>query len=361
MSNMYPSKKYPHYGVFVRNTVELLRSGGYKVTVCCIPKCDKYINKLITYGWNYAKCIILGTFGRYDCLYAHFISHTAIPARIVKKIHPNICLVENAHGNDVVIQTEEDSGKNIERSRKVLPLADRVIVPSSYFKQVLEKVYDYPEDKIFVSPSGGINHNIFFPINQQKAREHCKLKKDVFYIGLFGRITAGKGWSTFLSAIQVLQLKKLIPNLELLIVGSGDQDELLDRELEKLDLKNITVRRSFCEQKDLAYYYSALNLFVFASESKSESLGLVGLEAMACGVLCICSNNFAITTYAIDEVNCLMFEKENVNMLAKKIEKAYLLPDKEKNQILKNAIKTADQYDRGRVAEEFIAFFESII
>jgi L-malate glycosyltransferase len=50
-------------------------------------------------------------------------------------------LVENAHGNDVVIQTKEDDGRNIERSRKILPLADRVIVPSSYFKEMVAKTF----------------------------------------------------------------------------------------------------------------------------------------------------------------------------------------------------------------------------
>lgn len=34
-------------------------------------------------------------------------------------------------------------------------------------------------------------------------------------------------------------------------MGSGDQDDLLEEELEKLDLKNITEKRSFCAQKDI--------------------------------------------------------------------------------------------------------------
>ena len=31
ISNMYPSKKYKHYGVFVQNTASILKNNGYQV------------------------------------------------------------------------------------------------------------------------------------------------------------------------------------------------------------------------------------------------------------------------------------------------------------------------------------------
>lgn len=350
ISNMYPSKKYPQYGVFVRNAAEILRNRGYQVTVCSIPKCDNRFVRLLAYGWAYTKCIFLGTVGNYDCLYAHFVSHTAIPAWILKKIHPKMYLVENAHGGDVII--------NIERSRKILPLADGVIVPSAYFKDVVANTFDYPPDKIFVSPSGGVNREILYPIDQPTARKQCGLETDAYYIGLIGRITAGKGWETALKAIKIVQQKNLIPNLKLLIVGSGDQDELLEQELEKLALKSIAEKRPFCAQKDLTNYYNSLNLFVFASES--ESLGLVGLEAMACGIFCVCSNNSGIATYATDDENCLMFEKGNVEQLSETIEKAFAISAKEKERIVQNGFKTAARYDRKVISEEFVQFFDGL-
>lgn len=129
-----------------------MRSGGYKVSVCSIPKCDNKFVRLLAYCWAYTKCVFLGAFGGYDCLYAHFVSHTAIPARILKRIRPKMYLVENAHGNDVVIQTKEDDGRNIERSRKILPLADQVIVPSSYFKEMVAKTSIIQQIKFLYPP-----------------------------------------------------------------------------------------------------------------------------------------------------------------------------------------------------------------
>lgn len=108
-------------------------------------------------------------------------------------------------------------------------------------------------------------------------------------------------------------------------------------------------------------YYSSLNLFLFASESESESLGLVGLEAMACGTFCICSNNSGIATYATDKDNCLMFEKGNIEQLAETIEEAALISDDERKQIVQNGLKTAAKYDRKVISEEFIRFFDTLL
>lgn len=359
LSNMYPSKKYPHYGVFVQNAAKILVDGGYKVSICSIPKCDSRFVRLMAYGRAYIKCIVLGIFGRYDCLYAHFVSHTAIPARILKKIRPKMYLVENAHGNDVVIQTKEDNGRNIERSSKVLPLADRVIVPSAYFKKMVVSTFNYPKDKIFVSPSGGVNREILYPVDMQEARIQCGLESDAFYIGLIGRITAGKGWETAIRAVKLVQEKEYLPNLKLLIVGGGDQEELLKKELKRLSLKDITEKRSFCAQKDLKYYYSSVNLFLFASES--ESLGLVGLEAMACGTFCICSNNSGIATYAIHKKNCLMFEKGNEEQLAETINEAIAMSNEEKKQIIQNGLETAARYDRKVISKDLLCFFNTLL
>ena len=38
ISNMYPSKKYKHYGVFVQNTASILKNNGYQVDVSALKK-----------------------------------------------------------------------------------------------------------------------------------------------------------------------------------------------------------------------------------------------------------------------------------------------------------------------------------
>ena len=43
-------------------------------------------------------------------------------------------------------------------------------------------------------------------------------------------------------------------------------------------------------QKEVALFDSAIDIFWFPTYRKSDSLGLVGLEAMACGCIVIASN-----------------------------------------------------------------------
>ena len=49
LTNMYPSKKYPHYGTFVKNTEDILTSIGFSVDTIKISKHDNKIIRLFSY------------------------------------------------------------------------------------------------------------------------------------------------------------------------------------------------------------------------------------------------------------------------------------------------------------------------
>lgn len=48
--------------------------------------------------------LFIGILGNYNCIYAHYSSHSAFPICIVKKIRKNIIVIENAHGEDVLAE-----------------------------------------------------------------------------------------------------------------------------------------------------------------------------------------------------------------------------------------------------------------
>lgn len=357
ISNMYPSSRYPHYGTFVKNTADLLVGGGYVVTVCAMPKCDTLSEKIWNYVQLYFKSIFLGIFGNYKCVYAHFVSHTAVPVMILKKVHKNLIVVENAHGNDVVADTAQDL-KNIERSRRVLKISDWTIVPSDYYKKVVTTTFSVSPNRIFVSPSGGVNPTNFVPMEQRKAREKASLNQDCFWIGYISRIETGKGWDTFLQGCNQLVKSEAIPNLRILIVGSGAEKETMLQLVQKSGLESYIEYRNFVPQEDLKYYYNALDVFCFPSNRKSESLGLVGLEAMACGTLCVCSDAEGIKTYAENNKNCLMFERKNAKQLANQLLAAYKMKEDEKRRIRNNALATASQYSTSNIEKALLDFFD---
>lgn len=355
ITNMYPSKEYPNYGIFVKNTVNILENGGHEITVCEMPKCDAFISKVRCYVKLYLESVIRGIWGKYDCVYAHFISHTAIPVRIIKKVHKQLVLVENAHGNDVLIEGIHGS-KNLERSRKALQITDWVIVPSDYYKKVVGDTFSFPESKIFVSPSGGVNPTIFAPIERKRARVQIGLQQDNFLIGYISRIEKKKGWETFLHGCDKLREKGGIDNFKILIVGNGAERDNLLKLVRLLSLESYVEYRDLAPQDYLKWYYNALDVFCFPSEC--ESLGLVGLEAMACGTLCVCSDAEGIKTYAEDNKNCLMFERKNAKQLADRLLAAYQMKEDEKQRIRNNALATASQYSTSNIEKALLDFFD---
>lgn len=355
ITNMYPSKKYPHYGIFIENTVKLLRENGFKVNVVSMPKHDFVLLKALDYVLFYGLAILRGIFGNYDYLYGHYISHIATPIKVIHKIKPKIKIILNVHGNDVVIE-EDWMYKNEIRSASILPLATKVVAPSKYFKKQLMSLYNVPEDKIVLYPSGGINLKTFYKRDETQAKKDLGLDINTKYIGYVSRVEAHKGWETFVNMAKIM-----IENgdqRKFILVGSGDQDNELNDLIQKNHLEDKIIRFPLIDQNKLADVYSCLEYFIFPTYRKSESLGLVGLEAMACECLCIIANNYGPTSYLLDGENGYFFESKSVLNLVHRIESIDKLSKEHKDSIRKAAYKTANQYDVNVTANQILEVFK---
>ena len=357
VSNMYPSNKYKHYGSFVKNVKGVLEESGYIVDKSVMYKQDHLIGKILSYLSLYIGTILKGMFNNYDYIYAHYISHSAWPCVFLKKTSKNICLVLNAHGNDVVMDMPSEE-KNIKRSTKYLKYADKVVVPSTYYKEVITSNYDVDDDKVFVYPSGGVDTDKFVNIDMNTAKKECNLKEEFDYIGFVSRIEKNKGWDTFLKAIKVLKDENKLKNIRFLIVGSGSEEKLMNDMMKELDIVDLIETRSLVSQDELVNIYNSFKIFVFPTYRKSESLGLVGLEAMACETIVIAANNYGPTSYVKDNRNGLFFKPEDYVDLKNKILDVYKLNNEQKKKILKKARETAENYDVRKTKDEILKVFK---
>ena len=101
-------------------------------------------------------------------------------------------------------------------------------------------------------------------------------------------------------------------------------------------------------QKELANIYNILDLFIFPTERASESLGLVAIEAMACGCPVIASDYAAPKYYIENDYNGYKFEKGNYEELATFIMNT--LSDESKLDKLSNgALATAKEFSRSKI------------
>lgn len=351
ISNMYPSKEYPHYGIFVKNSAEILRKEGYFVDVIALKKRNSHIRKVFGYFIFYLKIIFKGLFNDYYAIYSHYASHTATPLLILNFFKKNN-IVMNVHGNDIVPETKKDNKYN-KIVRKVLNISDVIISPSDYFKNVLINEYNIVPSKIVVYPSGGIDINKFYSIPRDAALDYLKLDKNNIYIGYVGRIEENKGWDIFLKACKnILMVNKKIM---IIVAGSGSQDKYFNDLLKQLKIENRVIKYNLLSQEELLYIYNSLEVFVFPTYRKSESLGLVGLEAMACGIKTVLPNKYGPSSYAINENNSFVFESQNVSSLNYTILKAL---ECKNNSIKQNAKNTASKFSEDKTKSILINVFK---
>lgn len=355
ISNMYPSKKYPHYGIFVKNCETILLNGGYSVRRICMVK-QKYLwMKAFSYMFFYIKSILIGLLGKYDCVYVHYASHMMVIVQMLKKFRPNIIVVTNVHGNDIVPIGQSDM-KNPVRSWETLQLSDYVIAPSEYFVNILLNEYGVNKKKIFCSPSGGVNTKVFYHKNKRECRKKLFVDEDIVLVGFVSRLEEGKEWKTFLASMKLLRQKGV--NVCYMIIGEGSQSQECREMIMQNDMESYGFLNKLMTQEELSDYYNTFDVFAFPSIQ--ESLGLVGLEAMACGVPCVVSRIPGIMTYAKDRLNCRMFIPGDCVGLCVAIEDTLYMSIEEKTEQIKQGSMTANEYDSEYITKNFLDIFSKI-
>ncbi len=340
VSNMYPNLKHPSYGIFVKNFCDRLEVLNISYSLAVMNKTDSKVRKLGKYArffvTTYFKCL----FENYDIVYVHYASHSSLPVILSNKIK-KMCIYVNVHGSDVI--PENTSQEYMQKyTRRIIDICTKVIVPSAYFKEVVEKKYNINPSKINISCSGGIDKNIFFKVT------NIKKDNNVLIIGYVSRISYGKGWSTLLEAVSLLG----DINFKLIVVGDGDEKKQFIQKVSQLNLESKIEMYDLIPQQQLCQIYNQLDVFVFPTEREGESLGLVALEAMACGIPVISSDFAAPAYYVKNEYNGYKFEKGNANQLSQRLKKFYELSIEMRDILSKGAIQTACSYYADKVTDE---------
>lgn len=179
-----------------------------------------------------------------------------------------------------------------------------------------------------------INHSIFRNI-RKKIYSGCS-------ICLVARKHPWKGLITFINVFQNLpiEIKSKITRVTLI-----SHDDLSD-----FNTSGMNIVKPL-NDNDISYIYQTSDIFI--STSWWEGFGLPPLEAMACGCAVITSKSGGVNEYALDNVNCLMYEPKNEIELT---EKLILLLNNEKlrNDIAKEGVKTAKNFDWNKSALQLL-------
>lgn len=352
ISNLYPSNRYPYYGTFVKNFEQGLIQNHMKVDKIIITKKNNSFSKLLSYLTFLFRVIFTCTFlkKRYDIIYIHYLNHTLIPFLFIKKKRlPPIIL--NAHGSDIFPE-KKSSEYLIKVAHKVISYAHSIVVPSQYFKNEVIRKFDFPQERVFISPSSGIDSSIMNPIEKEINTEYIN-------IGYLGRIDIDKGWDTMILALKPIKEQNL--KFKLHIGGSGEQNKLLDELINETGLNNEFKRYGSIPHTEIKVFFGKIDLLIFPSRRRGESLGLVAIEALACGVPVIANKNGAVTDFIKDGFNGYIYNNDNQLELTELIRKFYSLSKKERIKMSQNAIESVKKYDSQLVHSEMAIFLTDII
>lgn len=106
-------------------------------------------------------------------------------------------------------------------------------------------------------------------------------------------------------------------NIRLILVGTGDMDNLLREMIEKYQLEKYIRMEGLVHRDAIPDYYKASDVYIISSDYEGTSLSL--LEAMYNSLVIIGSDAPGINKMLVNEQNSLLYETSNSDQLAKTI------------------------------------------
>ena len=225
----------------------------------------------------------------YDLLHANYWVSGAVGHRLKHEL--DLPLVTTFHSLDRVhaaVGLDDEVTLRPRVEAEVVRCADLVVAATDEEREQLVRYYGADPDRVVIVPQG-VDASLFSPGDRAAARRSLRL--DAHPVLLFvGRIQPLKGVDLAIEALAQLHT----PRATLLVVGgpSGPQGEAeLARAHSLVEELGVEGRVRFVPpqpHEELATYYRAADVCVVPS--RSESFGLVALEAAACGTPVVAAN-----------------------------------------------------------------------
>jgi D-inositol-3-phosphate glycosyltransferase len=271
------------------------------------PDVDKY--RLLDHVPKFSDAVHewMGASGlRYDLLYSHYwlagVAACAVAARLrlpwAHTAH-TLAIVKN---RNLAPGDQPEPEVRVDLEGEISRCADLLVVSTEAEGLDLRRAYGVPPDRILVL-TPGCDLDGFHPEERAQARSLVGHPSDKLFV-FVGRLERLKGVDVILQALSLVTAGGRHPEVRLLVLG---EDSRTCGESEKQRLTDLAGELGLgaqveflgsVPQTQLRAYYAGAEACLMPSYS--ESFGLVGLEAQACGTAVLASHQAGVASVVRD-------------------------------------------------------------
>lgn len=194
---------------------------------------------------------------------------------------------------------------------------DQFITINNEDAVIARKIVDEKVASVVRIPGTGVDTEKFWAIKKKSnhIRKKYGMDSNTFFVLSVGELNSNKNHATVIRAISKIKDKEMNGSIKYLICGEGKQRKKLEKLIEKENLEEDVILCGY--QSEILDYYQAADCFVFPSYR--EGFGMAAIEAMACGLPLIVSDNRGTREYAIRNVNAFICKADDENSFSKAI------------------------------------------
>ena len=301
----------------------------------------------------------------YDLLFSHYWLSGVVACLLRPRLATGWAHVAHTLGlvknQTLAAGARPEPALRIQIEKEIAAQADLLIASTEDERADLVRLYGADMDHVAVVPPG-VDLAMFQPIDRDEARR--KIGYSAGRLLLFvGRLERLKGVEVAIRALALLR-DRAHDDVRLLIVGEdsreGDESEK-DRLKEVAAAAGVRDRVDFLgsvAHHELPFFYSAADVCVMPSYS--ESFGLVGLEAQACGRPVVGSGVTGLRSVVRDEVTGYLLDSHDPSMYAERIGRLLDNPELAL-QMGRRGRLLAQRFSWTRTADRLQALFDGVV
>jgi len=229
--------------------------------------------------------------------------------------------------------------------------SDFIIAPSVKIKKYLQ--VECGVRKPIEVLSTGIDLDNFKGIDKKIFRQQYKIDDKDKILLFIGRLGKEKNLEFLFYSLAKIKDDKV----KLLLIGDGPEKNNLVALAKKLNLEGRIIFAGYIPRKNIPFALAGSDIFVFAS--KTETQGLVLLEAAAVKKPIVAVHDAVIEEFVKDDVNGLISHLRP-NMFAKKIE-TLLNNKKLRQKFAKNSGKIAKEFSQYNQTKKLVKVYNRLL